>query len=147
MIFLVKILRKPENVSAWHPEKSGHDTLSLYKRACPRLGLSYLTPNGSTRKHHISDISKCHQFLVHGTDLTGLEWSIPFWLEWSAHSIPAGMEWLHSTPAWMEWAFYFSQNNLFFPIITFIYFPHICLLLYNWTEGKYMLLYADMEKI
>ena len=53
MIFLVQILRKPENVSAWHPEKSGHDTLSMYKRACPRLGLSYLTPNGSTRLFQI----------------------------------------------------------------------------------------------
>ena len=37
----------------WHPEKSGHDTLSMYKRACPRLGLSYLTPNGSTRLFQI----------------------------------------------------------------------------------------------
>ena len=53
MIFLVQILRKPQNVSAWHPEKSGHDTLSMYKRACPRLGLSYLTPNGSTRLFQI----------------------------------------------------------------------------------------------
>ena len=53
MIFLVQNLRKPENVSAWHPEKRGHDTLSMYKRACPRLGLSYLTPNGSTRLFQI----------------------------------------------------------------------------------------------
>ena len=53
MIFLLQILRKPQNVSAWHSEKSGHDTLSMYKRACPRLGLSYLTPNGSTRLFQI----------------------------------------------------------------------------------------------
>ena len=37
MIFLVQISRKPQNVSAWHSEKSGHDSLSIYTKPILKL--------------------------------------------------------------------------------------------------------------
>ena len=37
-----------------------------------------------------------------------------FWLEWSVHFIPTGMEWSHSIPAGMEGALHSCRNEVLF---------------------------------
>ena len=40
-----------------------------------------------------------------------------FWLEWSVHFIPTGMEWSHSIPAGMEGALPSGRNRMTTPFL------------------------------